>query len=160
RIAWSPHTSTSSTGKCRPRRCASRPASGTITSRLRPWSGGSGTTVRSSCSTSRSVPSRRGRPASGTTEIGSLAEASSSGLVVDRRAGRVIVFTNLQRYHETGGICLMLQRGSRWHGWLVCAFVSLLLVLPAVACAAAGGEEHGGGGGLISVDKSLIVQIR
>ena len=53
----------------------------------------------------------------------------------------------------------MLQHGSRWRGWLACAFVSLLLVLPAVACAAAGGEEHGGGGGLISLDKSLIVQI-
>ena len=48
----------------------------------------------------------------------------------------------------------MLQRGSAWRGWLVCAV--LTLVLPAVALAA---EEHGGGGGLISVDKSLIVQI-
>ena len=48
----------------------------------------------------------------------------------------------------------MLQRGSTWRGWLVCAV--LLLMLPAVALAA---EEHGGGGGLISVDKSLIVQI-
>ena len=48
----------------------------------------------------------------------------------------------------------MLQRGSCWRGWLVCAVLSL--VLPAVALAA---EEHGGGGGLISVDKSLIVQI-
>ena len=53
----------------------------------------------------------------------------------------------------------MLQRGSDWRGWLVCAFVSLLLVLPAVALAAEGGAEHGGGGGLISVDKSLIVQV-
>ncbi len=51
----------------------------------------------------------------------------------------------------------MLQRGSRWRGWLACAFVSLLLMLPAVALAAS--EEHGGGGGLISVDKSLIVQV-
>jgi F-type H+-transporting ATPase subunit b len=50
----------------------------------------------------------------------------------------------------------MLQRGSRWRGWLACAFVSLLLMLPAVALAAS--EEHGGGG-LISVDKSLIVQV-
>jgi len=48
----------------------------------------------------------------------------------------------------------MLQRGSCWRGWLVCVVLSL--VLPAVALAA---EEHGGGGGLISVDKSLIVQI-
>ena len=52
----------------------------------------------------------------------------------------------------------MLQRGSRWRGWLTCAFVSMLLALPALALAA-GGEEHGGGGGLISVDKSLIVQV-
>jgi len=52
----------------------------------------------------------------------------------------------------------MLQRGSRWRGWLTCAFVSLLLALPALALAASGGEEHGGGG-LISVDKSLIVQV-
>jgi len=51
----------------------------------------------------------------------------------------------------------MLQRGSRWRGWLTCAFVSLLLALPAIALAAS--EEHGGGGGLISVDKSLIVQV-
>jgi F-type H+-transporting ATPase subunit b len=53
----------------------------------------------------------------------------------------------------------MLQRGSRWRGWLTCAFVSALLALPAIALAASGGEEHGGGGGLISVDKSLIVQV-
>jgi F-type H+-transporting ATPase subunit b len=51
----------------------------------------------------------------------------------------------------------MLQRGSRWRGWLTCAFVSLLLALPAIALAAS--EEHGAGGGLISVDKSLIVQV-
>ena len=51
----------------------------------------------------------------------------------------------------------MPQRGSNWRGWLACAFVSLLLVLPAVAIAAESGGEHGGGG-LISVDKSLIVQ--
>jgi len=53
----------------------------------------------------------------------------------------------------------MLQRGSRWRGWLTCALVSLLVTLPAIAGAASGGEEHGGGGGLISVDKSLIVQV-
>jgi F-type H+-transporting ATPase subunit b len=35
----------------------------------------------------------------------------------------------------------------------------MLLALPAIALAASGGEEHGGGGGLISVDKSLIVQV-
>ena len=51
----------------------------------------------------------------------------------------------------------MLQRGSDWRGWLVCAFAGLLLALPAVAGAAGGGDAHGGGG-LISVDKSLIVQ--
>jgi len=50
----------------------------------------------------------------------------------------------------------MLQRGSDWRGWLACAFVSMLLALPSAALAA---EEHGGGGGLISVDKSLIVQV-
>jgi F-type H+-transporting ATPase subunit b len=42
--------------------------------------------------------------------------------------------------------------------WLVCAFVALLLVLPALALAAESGE-HDGGGGLISLDKSLIVQV-
>ena len=51
----------------------------------------------------------------------------------------------------------MPQRGSDWRGWLACAIVSLLLVLPAIALAADSGE-HGGGGGLISIDKSLIVQ--
>jgi len=71
----------------------------------------------------------------------------------------VIVFTNLQRYHETGGICLMPQRGSDWRGWLVCAFVSLLLLLPAAALAIESAGEHGGGGGLISIDQSLIVQV-
>jgi len=50
----------------------------------------------------------------------------------------------------------MPQRGSDWRGWLACAIVSLLLVLPAVAVAAESGGEHGGG--LISIDKSLIVQ--
>jgi F-type H+-transporting ATPase subunit b len=39
------------------------------------------------------------------------------------------------------------------------AFVSLLLVWPAVALAAESAGEHGGGGGLISIDKSLIVQV-
>jgi F-type H+-transporting ATPase subunit b len=52
----------------------------------------------------------------------------------------------------------MPQRGFDWRGWLACAIVSLLLVLPAVAAAAESGGEHGGGGGLISIDKSLIVQ--
>jgi F-type H+-transporting ATPase subunit b len=51
----------------------------------------------------------------------------------------------------------MHLRGSNWRGWLACAIVSLLLLLPAVALAAEGGE-HGESGGLISVDKSLIVQ--
>jgi F-type H+-transporting ATPase subunit b len=50
----------------------------------------------------------------------------------------------------------MPQRGFDWRGWLACAIVSLLLVLPAVAVAAESGGEHGGG--LISIDKSLIVQ--
>jgi F-type H+-transporting ATPase subunit b len=51
----------------------------------------------------------------------------------------------------------MHLRGSRWRGWLVCAVVSLLLVLPAVVLAAEAAAEHGGGG-LISIDKSLIIQ--
>ena len=46
----------------------------------------------------------------------------------------------------------MHHRGSDRRGWLVCAVVSLLLALPAVALAAEGG------GGLINIDKSLIVQ--
>jgi len=50
----------------------------------------------------------------------------------------------------------MPQRGSDWRGWLACAIVSLLLVVPAMAGAAESGGDHGGG--LISVDKSLIVQ--
>lgn len=53
----------------------------------------------------------------------------------------------------------MHLRGYTWRGWLVCAIVSLLLVLPAVGLAAESGGGHGeGGGGLISIDKSLIVQ--
>ena len=77
---------------------------------------------------------------------------------VDTRPNRVIVFTNLQQQHVTGGIRLMHHRRSDWRGWLMCAVVSLLLVLPAIALAAEGGGEHGGGG-LISLDKSLIVQV-
>ena len=52
----------------------------------------------------------------------------------------------------------MHHRRSDWRGWLMCAVASLLLVLPAAALAAEGGGEHGGGG-LISLDKSLIVQV-
>jgi|SRR5689334_2304082 len=52
----------------------------------------------------------------------------------------------------------MHLRGSTWRGWLVCAVVSLLLVLPAVVLAAEGAAEHESGGGLISIDKSLIIQ--
>src|ERR1041385_6566562 len=139
-------------------RYASAPESGTITSRRRPPSAPWTRAARWSSSTSRSVQSPRDSRACGMTAIASWAAGSSSGLVVDTRADRVIVFTNLQRHHETGGILLMLQRGSRWRGWLTCAFVSLLLALPALALAASAGEEHGGGG-LISVDKSLIVQV-
>jgi F-type H+-transporting ATPase subunit b len=50
----------------------------------------------------------------------------------------------------------MHLRGSDWRGWLVCAIVSLPLLLPAVGLAAESGGEHGGG--LISIDRSLIVQ--
>jgi len=53
----------------------------------------------------------------------------------------------------------MHLRGSTWRAWLVCAVVSLLLVLPAAVLAAEGAGEHAeGGGGLISIDKSLIIQ--
>jgi len=49
----------------------------------------------------------------------------------------------------------MLQRRSAWLGSKVLASLVVLLS-PALALAA---EEHGGGGGLISLDKSLIVQM-
>jgi F-type H+-transporting ATPase subunit b len=49
----------------------------------------------------------------------------------------------------------MLQRRSAWLGVVVSA---ALLVLPALAFAASKGGEHGGGG-LISLDKSLIIQL-
>ena len=52
----------------------------------------------------------------------------------------------------------MHLRSSEWRGWLVCAAVLLLLMLPAVALGVESEGERGGGGGLISVDKSLIVQ--
>jgi F-type H+-transporting ATPase subunit b len=52
----------------------------------------------------------------------------------------------------------MHHRRSEWRGWLVCAVVSLLFLLPTVTLAAEGGGEHGGGG-LINLDKSLIVQV-
>jgi F-type H+-transporting ATPase subunit b len=52
----------------------------------------------------------------------------------------------------------MHHRRSDWRGWLVCAVVSLLFLLPTVTLAAEGGGEHGGGG-LINLDKSLIVQL-
>src|SRR4029453_16042966 len=53
---------------------------------------------------------------------------------------------------------LMHHRRSGGRGWLVCAAVSLLFLLPTVTLAAEGGSEHGGGG-LINLDKSLIVQV-
>ena len=54
----------------------------------------------------------------------------------------------------------MLQRGFDWRRWLLSAFVSLWLGLPALALAAEeAAGEHGGGGGIISLDKSLIVQV-
>jgi F-type H+-transporting ATPase subunit b len=48
----------------------------------------------------------------------------------------------------------MFQRRSAWLGFVVSA---ALLVLPALAFAASEGGEHGGG--LISLDKSLIIQL-
>jgi F-type H+-transporting ATPase subunit b len=50
----------------------------------------------------------------------------------------------------------MLQRRSAWLGSI--ASVCLVL-LPALVFAASEGGEHGGGGGLISLDKSLIIQM-
>jgi F-type H+-transporting ATPase subunit b len=49
----------------------------------------------------------------------------------------------------------MLQRRSAWLGFVVSA---ALLSFPALAFAASEGGEHGGGG-LISLDKSLIIQL-
>jgi F-type H+-transporting ATPase subunit b len=52
----------------------------------------------------------------------------------------------------------MLQRGSEWLRPVVSAcLTTLLLIVPTLALAAS--EEHGGGGGLISLDKSLIIQM-
>jgi F-type H+-transporting ATPase subunit b len=51
----------------------------------------------------------------------------------------------------------MLQHGRDRLGWLLCALV-LVLILPALALAAEAPGEHGGGG-LISLDKSLFVQV-
>jgi F-type H+-transporting ATPase subunit b len=50
----------------------------------------------------------------------------------------------------------MPHRRPDWHRWLLLASVSLLCAAPAVALAADPGDP---GGGLISVDKSLFVQI-
>src|SRR5256712_4116818 len=108
-----------------------------------------------SCSTSPSARSRRGSPSCGTVTTSSSAGASS-GALIDKGPSRVIVFTNLLRRHETGRICPMLQHRCVWLGSFASAFVMLLLV-PVLALAAAEGEH--GGGGLISLDKSLIIQM-
>jgi F-type H+-transporting ATPase subunit b len=50
----------------------------------------------------------------------------------------------------------MLQRRCVWLGSIVCA-LAVVLAAPVLALAAAEGEH--GGGGLISLDKSLIVQL-
>ena len=50
----------------------------------------------------------------------------------------------------------MLQRRS---AWLASSASVCLLFLPALVFAASEGGEHGGGGGLISLDKSLIIQM-
>jgi len=49
----------------------------------------------------------------------------------------------------------MTERARRWCGRIVCAAVWLWLPAQALAQEA----EHGGGGGLISIDKSLAVQM-
>ena len=51
----------------------------------------------------------------------------------------------------------MLHRGSSWIGAVLCAMVWLGPAAIAWAAEAAGGEH--GGGGLISIDKSLIIQV-
>jgi F-type H+-transporting ATPase subunit b len=51
----------------------------------------------------------------------------------------------------------MPHRGLSWIGAILCATAALLLDVAAVLAAAA--EEHGGGGGMISLDKSLIIQV-
>jgi F-type H+-transporting ATPase subunit b len=51
----------------------------------------------------------------------------------------------------------MYLRRRDWLGFALCAVVVLLL--PALALAAEPAAEHGAGGGLISLDKSLIVQM-
>lgn len=51
----------------------------------------------------------------------------------------------------------MLQRRSGWLASLMS--VCLTLCVPALVLAASEGGEHGGGGGLISLDKSLIIQM-
>ena len=51
----------------------------------------------------------------------------------------------------------MTHRFARMLGGLVCAVVGLVVVLPAIVLAAEGG--HGEGGGMISLDKSLIIQM-
>jgi F-type H+-transporting ATPase subunit b len=52
----------------------------------------------------------------------------------------------------------MHHRRSVWREWLLSAVVPFLFLLPTVTLAAEGGGEHGSGG-LISLDKSLIVQV-
>jgi len=51
----------------------------------------------------------------------------------------------------------MLQHRSVWLGSIVCV-LAILLLAPGLALAASEGGEHGGGG-LISLDKSLIIQM-
>jgi F-type H+-transporting ATPase subunit b len=65
----------------------------------------------------------------------------------------VIVFTNLRPYRQIGETFVMHRR--HWPGF---ALAALACLLPALASAATEGG-HGGGGGMISLDKSLIVQV-
>jgi len=51
----------------------------------------------------------------------------------------------------------MTHRFGRMLGGIVCAVVGLAVVLPAIVLAAEGGHEEGGG--MISLDKSLIIQM-
>jgi F-type H+-transporting ATPase subunit b len=75
-----------------------------------------------------------------------------SRLLIDIARNRVIVFTNLQPHRRIGEIFIMHRR--HWAGFLLAA---LACMLPALAWAATEGGH--GGGGMISLDKSLIVQV-
>jgi F-type H+-transporting ATPase subunit b len=72
----------------------------------------------------------------------------------------VIVFTNLHGYHGIGESLLMSRRERIWNGGLVWVLGLLVAVLFAPGVVRAAGESGAGHeGGLISLDRSLIVQV-